>query len=60
MAVGMTGGSGARLAHVFAIERPKQQTAYPRVRMLILNPVARFRLKDPVVEALKGFLSGDS
>jgi hypothetical protein len=48
--------SGIRLANAFVVERPRQQMAYPRVRLLIFNPAARYPLKERVIEALKGIL----
>jgi hypothetical protein len=48
--------SGVRLANVAVVERSAQQSAYPRVRLLILNPAARHPLSPPVKDALKGLL----
>jgi hypothetical protein len=48
--------SGVRLANVFIVERPRQQSAYPRVRLLILNPAARCPLKTTEIGPLKGLL----
>ena len=48
--------SGVRLANVFVVERPRQQSAYPRVRLLILNPAARCPLKTTEIGPLKGLL----
>ncbi len=48
--------SGIRLANVQMVERPKRQTAYPRVRMLIANPSAGFPLSGRQIEALAGLL----
>jgi hypothetical protein len=45
--------SGIRLATVSVVERPVQQLAYPRVRLLILNPAARFPLQEPQTIAMK-------
>lgn len=48
--------SGVRLANVHMVERPSRQTAYPRVRLLILNPAAAYPLSGWEIEALKGLL----
>jgi len=48
--------SGVRLANVQAVQRPPQQTAYPRVRLLILNPAAGYPLSPPGIKALRGLL----
>lgn len=48
--------SGVRLANVQVVERSHHQVAYPRVRMLILNPAAQFPLSGPQVNTLKGVL----
>jgi hypothetical protein len=48
--------SGVRLANVHVVERPKHQVAYPRVRLLILNPGAAVSLREAEVESLKGLL----
>lgn len=48
--------SGVRLANVHMVERSKRQTAYPRVRMLILNPAARYPVRGPRIEKLKGIV----
>ena len=46
--------SGVRLANVHVVERSKHQVAYPRVRLLILNPGAAVPLRE--AESLKGLL----
>lgn len=48
--------SGVRLANVYAVERPARQTAYPRVRLLIVNPAAGYPLCGAEIETLKGLL----
>ncbi len=48
--------SGVRLSNVHVVERPPQQRAYPRVRLLAVNPGADNPLRFPEVEALKGLL----
>ena len=48
--------SGLRLANVTMIERSSNQSAYPRIRLLVLNPTADFPFRDDCVEALKGLL----
>ncbi len=48
--------SGVRLANVHMVERSRHQAAYPRVRLLVLNPAAGAPLSDRQVEALKGLL----
>ena len=48
--------SGVRLANVQVVQRPPQQTAYPRVRLLILNPAAGYPLSTPELKALRGLL----
>ncbi|MFQ5991263.1 MAG: hypothetical protein ACE5NA_02390 [Nitrospiraceae bacterium] len=48
--------SGVRLANVHIVERAKHQVAYPRVRLLILNPGAAVPLREVEVESLKGLL----
>lgn len=48
--------SGVRLANVQVVQRSPQQTAYPRVRLLILNPAAGYPLGAPQVKALWGLL----
>ncbi len=48
--------SGVRLANVQVVERSHHQVAYPRVRMLILNPAAQFPLSGLQVDRLKGVL----
>ena len=48
--------SGVRLANVQVVQRSPQQTAYPRVRLLILNPAAWHPLGAPEVKAFRGFL----
>lgn len=48
--------SGVRLSNVHLVERSAQQRAYPRVRLLVENPSARFPLKVVEIDALKGLL----
>ena len=48
--------SGLRLSNVTIIERPSSQRAYPRIRLLVLNPTADFPFQDASVEALRGLL----
>lgn len=48
--------SGVRLANVQVVQRPPQQTAYPRVRLLILNPAAGYPLSPQEIKALRGLL----
>ncbi len=48
--------SSVRLANVRVVERSRHQAAYPRVRMLILNPTAHCPLSGPQVDLLKGVL----
>lgn len=48
--------SGVRLANVHLMERSRHQPAYPRVRLLIMNPGAGWPLSGMVVERLKGIL----
>ncbi len=48
--------SGVRLANVRVVERNQQQAAYPRVRMLIVNPAAEFPLTVSQVDKVKGVL----
>ena len=48
--------SGVRHANVQVVQRPPQQTAYPRVRLLILNPAAGYPLSPPGIKALRGLL----
>ncbi|MFQ5931176.1 MAG: hypothetical protein ACE5MM_02090 [Nitrospiraceae bacterium] len=48
--------SGVRLANVHVVERSTHQAAYPRVRLLVLNPAAGAPLSNQQVEALKGLL----
>ncbi len=48
--------SGVRLANVQVVQRPPQQTAYPRVRLLILNPAAGYPLSTPELKALRRLL----
>lgn len=48
--------STLRLANVHVVERSAQQTAYPRVRMMIVNPSARHPLADLQIAALKRLL----
>lgn len=48
--------SGVRLANVQVVQRPPQQTAYPRARLLILNPAAGYPLSTPELKALRRLL----
>ncbi len=48
--------SGVRLANVHVVARPAQQLAYPRVRLLVVNPAAGSPLRVPEIDALKGLL----
>ena len=48
--------STLRLANVHMVERSTQQAAYPRVRMLIANPSARYPLADVETAGLKRLL----
>lgn len=48
--------STLRLANVHVVERSTQQAAYPRVRMLIVNPSARYPLTDAETGGLKRLL----
>ncbi len=48
--------STLRLANVHIVERSRQQAAYPRVRMLILNPAARHPLADVETAGLRRLL----
>ncbi len=48
--------SGVRLANVYLVERSRQQAAYPRVRLLVLNPSARAPLNEKQVNAVKRLL----
>jgi len=48
--------SGLRLSNVTIIERSSSQSAYPRIRLLVLNPIADFPFQDASVEALKSLL----
>ncbi len=48
--------STLRLANVHIVERSKQQAAYPRVRMLIVNPTARHPLADDEAAGLRRLL----
>jgi len=48
--------SGVRLANVHAVERPRLQSAAPRIRLLILNPTARFSFADSEIDSLKALL----
>ena len=48
--------SGLRLANVTLIERPPSQHAYPRIRLLVLNPAADFAFQGDCLEVLKGLL----
>ena len=48
--------SGVRLANMHVVERSRQQVAYPRIRALIRNPIARSPLGGAEIERLKGIL----
>ncbi len=48
--------SGVRLANVLMVERSRQQSAYPRVRALILNPWAGFPVSEVERETLTRLL----
>lgn len=48
--------SGVRLANVYAVERSARQTAYPRARLLIVNPAAGYPLCGAEIELMKGLL----
>lgn len=52
----MPARSALRLANVHMVERSRQQAAYPRVRMLIVNPSARHPLADAETAGLKRLL----
>ena len=48
--------SGVRLANVHIVERSRQRAAYPRVRLLVLNPMAEHPLRADQVERLRATL----
>lgn len=48
--------SGVRLANVLMVERSRQQSAYPRVRALIINPWAGFPVSELQRETLTRLL----
>lgn len=48
--------SALRLANVHIVERSRQQPAYPRVRMLIVNPSAKHPLVDAEIAGIKRLL----
>jgi hypothetical protein len=48
--------TGIRLANVFLVERPGHQTVFPRVRLLILNPVAGYPLRRDEIDTVKKLL----
>ena len=52
----MPSKAGTRLANVDVIERPKQKTGYPRVRLLIKNPVADAPVSERQQEGFSGLL----
>lgn len=48
--------SGVRLANVHIVERSVQQAAYPRVRLLAVNPAAAAPLRQREIDVLKSLL----
>jgi hypothetical protein len=52
----MVSRSGVRLANVLMVERSRQQSAYPRVRALIINPWAGFPVSELQRETLTRLL----
>ena len=52
----MPSKAGTRLANVDVIERPKQKRGYPRVRLLIKNPVANAPISERQQEGFAGLL----
>ncbi len=48
--------SGIRLANVDMVERSGRLTAYPRIRMLVRNPAARYPFGPTISDALRGLL----
>ncbi|HET9963411.1 MAG TPA: hypothetical protein VFQ34_13805 [Nitrospiraceae bacterium] len=48
--------SAVRLSNAAIVERPRQQAAYPRLRMFVQNPGARFRLTEAQQQAFRGLL----
>jgi hypothetical protein len=48
--------SAVRLSNVTIVERSRQQSGYPRLRMLVQNPAASQRLTETQQEALRGIL----
>lgn len=48
--------SGVRLANVHVVERPRGHTAFPRTRLLILNPTARVSFGASEIESLRALL----
>lgn len=52
----MVSQSGVRLANVLMVERSRQQSAYPRVRALIINPWAGFPVSELQRETLTRLL----
>jgi hypothetical protein len=48
--------SNVRLGNVFLVERSRHQHAYPRVRMLVLNPAADHPLRARGTGAIRGLL----
>jgi hypothetical protein len=52
----MPSKAGTRLANVDVIERPKQKRGYPRVRLLIKNPVANAPVSERQQEGFSGLL----
>lgn len=48
--------SGVRLGNVVVVERSRYQQAYPRVRMLVLNPAAGQPLQESGMAAMRQLL----
>jgi len=48
--------SAVRLSNVTIVERSRQQSGYPRLRLLIRNPAASSPLTEPQQEAFRGIL----
>jgi hypothetical protein len=48
--------AGIRLANVFLVERSEYQTAFPRVRLLVLNPAAGYPLRRVEIDTFKRLL----
>ena len=53
---GMPTTSGVRLSNVQLVERSIQQSAYPRIRLLVTNPASASPLNEQQLMALKGLL----